>query len=69
MTALGLGHSSAPPSTNAVCRGINSALLATGVKDALRISHSLLFIIKAPAWQQGPCPPAFPPTCHLSLFS
>lgn len=44
-------------------------LLATGVKDALRMGYLLLFIRKVPAWQQGPSPPASPPACYLSLLS
>lgn len=52
-----------------VCRGTNSVLLATGVKDALQMGYLLLFIRKAPAWQQGPCPLASPLPCHLSLLS
>lgn len=50
---LGLGHPSAPRGAHAVGGGINSALLATGVKDALRMGHLLLCMVKVPAGRGG----------------
>lgn len=49
----GPGHSSAPRGARAVCGGINSVLLATSVKDALRMGYLLLFIVEVPAQQRG----------------
>lgn len=74
MTAPGPGHSSALRGVHAVCRGINSVLLATSVRDALRMGYLLLFIMKAPAQQWGlsepelgPCPPASLPLLPILL--
>ena len=74
MTAPGPGHSSALRGVHAVCGGINSVLLATSVRDALRMGYLLLFIMKAPAQQWGlsepelgPCPPASLPLLPILL--
>lgn len=66
MTAPGPGHSSAPHGAHAICGGINSVLLATGVKDALWMGYLLLFIIKAPAQQWGPLEPELGPSLTAS---